>query len=218
MALLHCRGRTLYDPMQHKAPQRLEPWTGERTRHTSADAFFAPPSSAKSGYALESPTSKLGSLLVLLAISSVAAVGMFMPAEDDPLASATKVASGVPSKIHLPHSEKRFVPETVSVPQNAPQQAYALAYELARQRVKTVGGLTRPQRLEAGREAIAQVLGANVSQLDTTATAGLAKQAPEEVKKAAFRGVNKGEAMGISEQSQLLVRRMLSREKRPQPE
>lgn len=201
--------------MQHKLQHRQEPWSGERAPRTSADTFFAPPPRAKSSHAMESPAAKLGSVLVLLAISSVAAVGMFMPEEDKPLAVPAKTAIGTPPEIRLAHTENRAVPETVSAPRNTPQQAYALAYELARQRVKTVGGLTPQQRIETARDALARVLGGNVSGLDPAATAGLAKQAPEAMKNAAFQGVKNGEAMGISAQSQLLVGRILSREKRP---
>ncbi len=210
--------------MQHETQHRLEPWTGERPRRTSADEFFAPPGHAKPGHAMTSLASKLGSVLMLLAISSVAAVGVFMPEEDKPLASSAKATNGAPpkvQKIHLAPSGKRLVPKTVGVlktvsaPRHAPQQAYALAYELARQRVRTVSGLTPQQRIETARDALARVLGGNVSRLDPAATAALAQGAPDTVKNAAFRGARNGEAMGISDQSQLLVERMLSRERRP---
>lgn len=208
-------GRTLYNPMQHKSQHRLEPWTGERTPCTNPDAFFAPPNRATSRHALESPASKLGSVLVLLAISSVAAVGVFMPDEDEPLASSARAAL---PKIQLARSEKRLVPKMMSAPRNAPQQAYALAYELARQRVKTVAGLTQQQRVKTAHDALARVLGDNVSHHNPAATAGLAKRAPNTVKNAAFRGVKNGEAMGVSAQSQLLVGRILSRERRSKHE
>ena len=110
------------------------------------------------------------------------------------------------------------MPQTVGVPPNAAQQAYALAYELARQRVKTVAGLTREQRLDAAREAVAQVQEGDVSELDTAAILALARRAPDPVKNAAIRGVSHGEARGISVQSQLLVERLLNRERRPTPE
>src|SRR5687767_692903 len=112
--------------MQHKTQHRIEPWMGERTRHPGGDAFFAPPASKKSSHALESPSSKLGSILLLLAISSVAAVGVLLPDEDDPLtssANAPKIAAqiatkGAPAQMPPPRIEKRPVPETVTAPRN----------------------------------------------------------------------------------------------------
>ncbi len=200
--------------MPHKTQHRMEPWNGERAPRTSADTFFAPPSSAKPGHAMESLASKIGSVLVLLAISSVAAVGMFMPDEDKPLNSSAKAVNGTLPQLHPARSAKRLVPKTVSALRNAPQQAYAVAYDLASQRVKSVGGLTPQQRMETARDALAQVRGGDISHLDPAATAGLAKQAPDTVKNAALQGVRNGEAMAISAQSQLLVERILSREKR----
>ena len=187
---------------------------------------------------MESLASKIGAVLVLLAISSVAAVGVFMPEEEEPQAGepltapAQSTSSAAPQmpQIPLPRSTKPSVPQTVKVPGNAAppanatsqvnaeQQAYALAYELARQRVKTVAGLTRQQRLDTAREALARLQGGNVSGLDAAATLALAKQAPDPVKDAAIRGVSHGEARGISVQSQLLVERMLIRETHPKPQ
>lgn len=201
--------------MQHKTQHTLKPTretlTGKQAPRTNTDAFFAPPPRAKSGHAMASPASKFGSLLVLLAISSVAAVGVFMPDEDDPLTSK-EASDGVPPQIHLDNTEKRLVSEVLSTPRNHSQQAYALAYELARQRVKTVGGLTREERLETMRQATAQVMTGDIAHLTPSEVTRLARQAPDTVKNAALQGVTKGEAKGISAQSQLVIERMLTRE------
>lgn len=194
--------------MQPNTQHRPDPWTGEKAHRTSADALFAPPRPAKSGHALETPTSKIGSLLLLLAISGVAAVGVFMPEEAEPLNPAGTASA----KSHLPRSENTLMPQDLSTSSNVSQQAYALAYELARERVQTVDGLTRQQRLDAARQALAQVMGGNNS-LDAEATVALAKRAPQSVKNAAFRGVVKGEASGISAQSQSVIERLLRRAK-----
>ena len=200
--------------MQPRPTQR-PPRAGEAAPpRIHGNAPFAPPTRAKSGHALESPLSKLGSILLLLAISSVAAVGVLMPDEDDPLTSATKAGNNALSKIYPGDSAKRLLPQIANESRTAPQQAYALAYELAKQRVKTVGGLTPEQRGETVQETLAQVLGHNISDLDPAAAAGLAERAPEIVKKAALQGVRNGEAKGISAQSQLLIERVLKRESR----
>ena len=198
--------------MQHKAEHRLEPWNSEQPRNAkvaTAEALFAPPPPAKSRHALESSGSKIGSILVLLAISSVAVLGVFMPDEEKPTATSAKATGGTmqPGQVG-----QGMVPQEINVPDNAEKEAYALAYELSKQRVTTVGGLTRQERLDALRAAVAQVLGSDISQLDSAAIARLAKKAPESVKKAALRGVVNGEARGISTQSQLVVDRLLTRE------
>ena len=75
-----------------------------------------------------------------------------------------------------------------------------LAYQFAKQRVKSANGLTRPQRLAAAREALAKVMGGDPSRLGEAALLVLAKQAPEEAKQAAFRGMKKGETDGVISQ------------------
>ncbi len=170
----------------NNAQHRRDPWAEEPMPRPSTDGFIAQLGGTKSGYALESTASKFGSILVLLLISSVAAVGVFMSEEEQPLPRSGNVVS-----------------QSANTPRDLGQQAYDLAYQWANQRVKTARGLTRPQRLAAAREALAQVMGGNVARLDPAAILKLAKRAPENVKKAAFRGVVKGEAAAISAQSQL---------------
>jgi hypothetical protein len=161
---------------------------------------------------MASPASKLGSILLLLAISSVAAVGVLMPHEEDPLASAKNVANGASATIQRGNFRNSAVPKISIIPRHASQQAYALAYKLANQRVKTVSGLTREERLETMRQATAQVMTGDITHLAPAEVTRLARQAPETVKDAALRGVTKGEAKGISAQSQLVIERMLRRE------
>jgi hypothetical protein len=161
---------------------------------------------------MASPASKLGSILLLLAISSVAAVGVLMPHEEDPLASAKNVVNGAPALTQRNDFRNSAVPKISTTSRLASQQAYALAYDLARQRVKTVSGLTREERLETMRQATAQVMTGDIAHLAPAEVTSLARQAPETVKDAALRGVTKGEAKGISAQSQLVIERMLRRE------
>jgi hypothetical protein len=142
---------------------------------------------------------------------------MFVPKEDDPLAAPVIAAHGNSPQVDLGPSGERVVPPLASVPGDLSQQAYARAYELAKQRVTTVGGLTQLQRTETARDALAQVLGGDVSRLDLAAVESLANQAPDVVKQSALQGVKDGEAAGISEQSQLVINRMLSREGGPTP-
>lgn len=196
----------------HALPSPASRATSGSTSRTNADALFAPPAPPKKGHALESPLSKLGSILLLLAISSVAAVGVLMPHEEDPLASAKNVANGASAITQRDHFSRSAVPKISTTTRQASQQAYALAYDLARQRVKTVGGLTREERLEAMRQATAQVMTGDIAHLAPAEVTSLARQAPETVKDAALRGVTKGEAKGISTQSQLVIERMLERE------
>ena len=87
-ALLHRAPPTTRPPTtrppttSNKAPHNRNPWADERGRSGSAETFYAQLGGAKTGHALESTTSKFGSILALLLISSVAAVGVFMSEED----------------------------------------------------------------------------------------------------------------------------------------
>ncbi len=202
-------------PARHSASPTSSPWAEERMHRTNPDTFFAQLGGTKPSHALESTASKFGSILALLLISSVAAVGVFLSEEDKPRASSVEINNAALPKMHLPRTGNSL-PKTLNTPRDAAQHAYSLAYELAKQRVKTVDGLTRQQRLAAAREALAQVMGGNISRLDSAEILDFAKRAPDTVKIAAFKGVKNGESIGIRAKSQL-QERMLNRDGRLTP-